>query len=177
MTRPGGRVGLRRPVAGDSEARRAFGHSAEIRKMYGAVGEPPKTMTAEEAEAWVSGLMAHPCAWVILSDDAVVGEARLDGLNLTDRRARLALGLFGEDMLGQGIGRRAVRLVLRHAFEKIGLHRVDLRVLAYNTRAIRCYEACGFVREGIERESALVGETWEDDWIMAILEPDFRALE
>ena len=31
------------------------------------------------------------------------------------------------------------------AFGILGLHRIDLRVLAYNTRAISCYRRCGFV--------------------------------
>ena len=52
-----------------------------------------------------------------------------------------------------------------------GLHRIDLRVLAYNTRATRCYLRAGFVEEGREREAALVDGTWHDDVIMGILEP------
>ena len=69
----------------------------------------------------------------------------------------------------------AIDLLLHKAFGPLALHRVDLRVLSYNLRAIRCYEACGFVREGIERESARVGDEWHDDWIMGILERDFQA--
>lgn len=130
-----------------------------------------------EAKRWLRGLVNHPHAWVIEADGALVGQARLDGLNPQDQRARLAIGLFSDRHLGQGIGRRAIGLVLDHAFGPLGLHRVDLRVLAGNQRAIRCYLACGFVREGVERQSARVGEVWEDDWIMAILEPEYRALQ
>jgi RimJ/RimL family protein N-acetyltransferase len=93
-----------------------------------------------------------------------------------DRRARLAIGLFHPDLLGQGIGTLAIRLLLRHAFETMGLHRLDLRVLAFNRRAIRCYEKCGFVHERFERESAWVAGTWADDVLMALLEHEYRAL-
>ncbi|SFC50117.1 GNAT family N-acetyltransferase [Tropicimonas isoalkanivorans] len=51
----------------------------------------------------------------------------------------------------------------------MGLHRVDLRVLSFNTRAIACYRACGFVHEGTEREAAFIDGEWHDDWIMGIL--------
>lgn len=68
------------------------------------------------------------------------------------------------------------RLVLRYAFEDLGLHRVDLRVLEYNDRAIAVYEKCGFVREGVERESANVAGKWHSDLIMGILEHEYRAL-
>ena len=48
-------------------------------------------------------------------------------------------------------------------------------VLEYNVRAIRAYEKCGFVREGVERESALVDGAWHGDVIMGILEHEYRS--
>jgi RimJ/RimL family protein N-acetyltransferase len=62
-----------------------------------------------------------------------------------------------------------------YGFEELRLHRIDLRVLDYNARALRAYEKCGFVREGLERESALVDGTWHSDVIMSILEQEYRA--
>ena len=169
------RVRLRKPVPGDVDARAALGISSDINRMYGSIGAGQAQMTHRQAAAWFKRLDGHPCAWAVEADDELVGEARLDSINDVDLRARLVIGLFNERHLGRGIGRRAIMLVLDHAFGPLGLHRVDLRVLSYNQRAIRCYEACGFVREGIERESARVGEAWHDDWIMGILAQDFIA--
>lgn len=169
-------VRLRHPSAEDIEARIRLGSSAEILRMYGFLATvSADEMTRAQATRWFEDLRDHPCAWVVEADGELVGHVRLDTINNTDRRARLAIGLFNERHLGRGIGRAAINLVLEHAFGPLGLHRVDLRVLSYNTRAIRCYEACGFVREGVERESARVGTKWHDDWIMAILEQEFRA--
>ncbi len=170
------RVLLRRPRAEDAEAREALGVSALIVRGYGAVADSQPRLAPGQAALWLTGLQGHPHAWVIEADGGLAGEARLDNLNPQDRRARLAIGLFNERHLGRGIGRQAVNLVLDHAFGALALHRVDLRVLARNTRAIRCYQACGFVREGIERDSARVGDAWEDDWIMSILDHEYHAL-
>jgi [ribosomal protein S5]-alanine N-acetyltransferase len=52
---------------------------------------------------------------------------------------------------------------------------VDLRVLAFNERAIACYTKCGFVIEGRERETALIDGTWYDDVMMSILEHECDA--
>ena len=54
-------------------------------------------------------------------------------------------------------------------FETLGLHRVDVKVAAYNTRALRCYGKCGFGREGVERDSFFVDGQWHDDVLMAVL--------
>jgi RimJ/RimL family protein N-acetyltransferase len=53
------------------------------------------------------------------------------------------------------------------------LHRVSVRVLAYNKRAIRSYQKCGFVIEGREREAGPVNGQWHDDVIMGLLDREF----
>lgn len=113
--------------------------------------------------AWTEGSESKPCS--------PYGE-RVDPEN---RRARYAIGIFGPTFWGRGLGTEASRLVLAYAFEVLLLHRVELRVLAFNERAIACYERCGFRREGVEREGAWIGGEWQSDVIMSILEQEYRA--
>ena len=170
-------VRLRKPVPEDIKARMRLGFSAEINRMYGALTESAAQTSQEQAEQFYRNHIDHPNAWMIEVDGQLAGHTSLNGLVPADARARLGIGLLNERFLGRGIGRQAVAFVLHHAFDVLHLHRVDLRVLSYNTRAIRCYLACGFRHEGTERESAHVGDEWYDDWIMAILEPEYRALQ
>jgi len=83
--------------------------------------------------------------------------------------------IFDISKLGVGLGTEVTQLILDYAFNKLGLHRVDLRTLQYNTRAIACFEKCGFVKEGVEREGALVEDQWETDVVMSILEQEYRS--
>ncbi len=170
----GPRVVLRPPRPEDAAGRLALGRDPEIVHMFGAdpVSLPPLTEAA--AVRWMAGLTTHPHAWVVEHEGRLLGEARLDGMDPHDARARLAIGLYDPAKLGMGLGREAVCLVLAHAFGPLGLHRVSLRVVAYNTRAIRCYLACGFVVEGREREAALIGKERHDDVMMGVLAREFR---
>ena len=77
--------------------------------------------------------------------------------------------MFAPQHMGRGYGFEATRLVPSYAFESLGLHRVDLRVLDFNERVIHLYRRCGFVTEGRERESCRINESWHDDIVMAIL--------
>jgi RimJ/RimL family protein N-acetyltransferase len=144
--------------------------------MYGGGLPAPAPISREAAERWYAQVCADPLAWVIEADGRCAGFVRLHSLVDQGRRARLAIGLFHPDLLGRGIGTLAIRLLLRHAFETMRLHRVDLRVLACDGRAIRCYQKCGFVREGVERESAWGDGVWVDDLLMGILEHEYRAV-
>ena len=48
-------------------------------------------------------------------------------------------------------------------------------MLAFNDRATSAYEKVGFVVEGRERESALIGNKRYDDLIMGLLPSDLEA--
>lgn len=162
-------VHLRPPETSDAEVHYRYPPQASIARMYGAgAGALPKP-TMERSYEWLAWIMGQSYGAMMDVDGEPVGHVRLHSLSEADRKARLAIGLFSEAMLGRGVGRRAITLCLDHAFGPMGLHRVDLRVLAFNTRAIRCYLACGFHHEGTEREAALIDGVWHDDWIMGIL--------
>lgn len=165
----GDRVRLRPFRQSDVAERLALGRSPEIVRNFGGNPDGLPPYGEDQARAWVERNLGHPLCWAVEFEDRLLGEARLDGLDTHDRRARLATGLYDIALLGKGLGREVIGLVLSHAFGTLRLHRVDLRVLEYNERAIRCYRACGFIEEGRERESARVGEAWYDDIIMGIL--------
>lgn len=169
-------VRLRPFSPSDVAERLALGRSPEIVRCFGGNPDLLPDYGEQEARSWVKGNLAHPLCWAVETDGRLLGEARLDGLNRQDGRTRLAIGLYDASLLGGGLGREVVNLVLSHAFGALGLHRVDLRVLAFNERAIRCFRACGFVEEGRERESARIGDVWHDDVIMGLLAREYESL-
>jgi RimJ/RimL family protein N-acetyltransferase len=75
---------------------------------------------------------------------------------------------------GWDSGGKRFRLVMKHAFQALGLHRISILALAYNTRAIRCYSACGFVEEGREQEAGVGSGEWHDDVMMGLLDREAR---
>ncbi|NKL67142.1 GNAT family N-acetyltransferase [Rhizobium leguminosarum bv. viciae] len=167
---------LRTAQASDASSLVGLARDPTIHKMYGgsaAALEPPYNEI--EAQQWVKGIMDQPCAWVI-DVGIVIGTARLDGIDLQDRRASYAIGIHSPEWLGKGIGTEATNLVLGFAFTTLQLHRISLRVIAYNTRAIRSYEKSGFVVEGLEREAGFVDGEWHDDVMMGILDREFEKL-
>jgi Acetyltransferases, including N-acetylases of ribosomal proteins len=167
-------VRLRAPCDTDVEARMIHPPSPEILRIYGYTGKFAGATSRRAAEQWLQQIRESDWGQVIEVDGRLAGQVRLHDLNREDRRARLAIGLVAEAFLGRGIGRAAIALALEQAFGEMGLHRVDLRVLAFNARAIRCYEAAGFRREGVERETVLMDGVWQDDVIMSILEGEYR---
>jgi len=109
-----------------------------------------------------------------LSGGEAVGHIELNEID--GYSARLCRVFIKPSRRGQGLGRAMVRQALHVAFDELGLERVDLGVFDFNTAAIRCYRAEGFVREGHLRRARRVGqEVWDLD-LMAILRDDWLRL-
>ncbi len=167
------RLVLRRPVATDSADRFALGRDAGIYRMLGADVTRLAPLTEEQASAWVENIAGHPAAWVIEQGGRAIGEILLDNFVVADQRADVIIGILDPTALGKGFGTEALSAVAAFAFDRLGLHKLSTRVLAFNTRALRAYERVGFIREGLERESALIGGVWHDDVIVGLLKRDF----
>ncbi|WP_116245987.1 GNAT family N-acetyltransferase [Nocardiopsis sp. FIRDI 009] len=88
---------------------------------------------------------------VTRTPEVAVGVAKL-ALDKARGNAEYLVSL-DPDHHGQGIGTEATRLVLDYAFHVANMACVHLTVLEPNTRAIRAYEAAGFKRQGIRRDS------------------------
>lgn len=143
--------------------------SAEFLRMVGA-----RQNDTEAAKSAFEKALSDPLHWAVTINERCVGTALLHSLVEADKRARYAVGIFQPSDWNKGLGTETTNLVLDYAFGQLGLHRVDVRVLEYNERAIRCYEKCGFVREGIERESAFVDGQWHNDLNMGVLAHEYR---
>jgi len=104
----------------------------------------------------------------------IIGLANLDERNAS-AELRIVIGEVGA--WDQGLGTDAIQVLLDHAFNVRNLHRVWLRVMEYNQRALRCYEKCGFQIEGRSRQDLYHRGAWRDAYRMSILEDDYRGRE
>ncbi|OAR03376.1 hypothetical protein LLEC1_06925 [Akanthomyces lecanii] len=78
------------------------------------------------------------------------------------RCSGLAIDIVREHQ-GRGYGREALDWTLAWAFEKAGLHRVELEYLGWNQRVRSLYERAGFVEEGRRRQCYFKDGQWWDE--------------
>jgi len=114
-------------------------------------------------------------AWLIETlEGRPVGHLGLLQVDPHHKRAELAISIGEKECWSRGYGTDAIRTVLRHGFEDLGLRRIDLHTDADNARGIRCYEKCGFVREGVMRERRVRYGKPLDMVLMAVLRDEWQ---
>jgi ribosomal-protein-alanine N-acetyltransferase len=75
---------------------------------------------------------------------------------------------------GQGFMYEGMLLVLKYAFGKLKLHRLEANIQPGNRASITLVQKCGFVREGFSRRMLKVKGRWRDHERWALLAEDFR---
>ena len=115
--------------------------------------------------AWTGLVLGDPVAHAQLVLEPELGVARL---------ARVAVAPAWR---GRRLAVPFLRQVVRAAFARPWLERLELNVRADNAAALRTYAALGFVPEGVRRGAVPVGAARWDLAIHGMLRAEFSAIE
>ena len=109
-------------------------------------------------------------------DDAIVGVINLNAI---------VRGLFHSAYLGyyafaphagKGYMTQGLQLVMRHAFVKMKLHRLEANIQPGNTASIALVKRCGFRLEGYSPRYLKIAGKWRDHERWAVTVEDWRAI-
>lgn len=165
------RVVLRPPVAGDrGEFLERLADSIELHDPWLEPGEPG---------AWFERLLARNTTdsnrslLVCDADDgAIAGVMNLSQIVMGPLRSAF-LGYYAfEPFAGRGYMRAAMPLLLRYAFDDLGLHRVQANVQPDNAASIALVRGAGFRREGFSPRYLFIRGAWRDHEQWAVLADD-----
>ena len=134
--------------------------------------DTPDMLTADAHRHRYELLRADPARVLWCIETAAgqpIGSLTLFDINPVHGRAELGVMIGEKDCWARGYGTDAIGQALAYAFGELDLRRVSLITDVDNERAIRCYEKCGFVREGLLRAHRLRDGQPLDMVTMAVL--------
>lgn len=169
------------PDVGFAQMTGAWVNDAETRHL---IGGPAYQMSLASREDFLRSRLTPSFDGVYLMievcdtpEPVVIGTIELRKITPEHRSAEVGILLGDRAYWGRGYGTDAMRTVCRFAFEEMDLHRIQLGVMEFNTRATRSYERVGFVVEGRLRQDTYLGGHYYDTLIMGLLREDFQAAE
>lgn len=111
---------------------------------------------------------------VTLEDNKMVGTVGLHEVNWINRNATLGIFIGDKEYRDKGYGTEAIRLILEYGFKYMNLHSIKLDAMKFNSRALKCYEKCGFKENGRRRDGAFINGKYYDTVSMDILDNEFK---
>ena len=115
-------------------------------------------------------------AIVAAADDTHVGNIKLGPIDWIHRRGDIGLLVGERDYWGEGIGTEAIGLVVRHAFERLNLHKLTAGCYEQNVGSKRAFEKNGFEVEGRRRDHAAHGDGYADLLLLGLLAEEYERL-
>lgn len=116
--------------------------------LFASFNPPPMSPRQRDAY-WASKRQGGDARQYAVDDLAgeLIGRISLREIDWYAQSAVLGIS-FRPDRLSQGLGTDALSTFLGYFFGPLGMEALFLDVAAYNERAHRCYERCGFRRIG-----------------------------
>jgi ribosomal-protein-serine acetyltransferase len=112
--------------------------------------------------------------FTILLSGEVVGSIGLDDYDALVSSCTLGYWLRS-DLAGRGYMTEAAAAVVDFAFDKLGIHRIELQAGVANRASARVAEKVGFRRAGLLRHSSRGTRGWYDSYVFDLLSTDDRA--
>lgn len=141
-------------------------------------------LSMAEEEEWFANMLKRspyerPLAIEIQPDPqkdlwVFVGNCGLFEIDWQNRLAEVGIHIGEKSYWNQGFGSKVMRLMLKHGFENLNLHRIWLQVFENNQRALRAYEKAGFILEGKFREAKFIEGKYVDVMIMSMLQSEWQ---
>ena len=170
----GTRVYIRRPTTRDEAAFLAMvRHSRPLHRPWITAPDTP-SMFAEYLER---GRQDDREYFLVcrVEDDAIAGVINISEIV----RGVLKSGYLGYyaslDHARQGFMTEGMRVVVRHAFSALKLHRLEANIQPGNTSSIALVRKLGFRREGFSPRYVKIGGRWRDHERWAILAEEWQS--
>lgn len=119
--------------------------------------------TADDMREWVQDILARaekgtdvPFVAIHIDSGCVVGASRYMNIMPKDRGLEIGGTWYGPEYQRTVVNTECKYLLLKHAFEKLGCIRVQLKTDLRNERSQKAIERLGAVREGVLRNHMIL---------------------
>ena len=145
-------------------------------RLHRGLASPPKDVQQFTAYLKLCRRPDFECYHVCrIEDGAIVGAFNLSQIFRGGFQSAYMGYFVGAPFASQGYMTEAIQLVVRDAFERLRLHRVEANIRPGNVASVSLVKRAGFVREGYSRRYLKIGGRWRDHERWAILAEDWRA--
>jgi ribosomal-protein-alanine N-acetyltransferase len=157
---------------------------ADVASLVRAYSQPDirrwhaRSLDEAEAREWIVSRSEHWRSeiggdWAVADGGGVVGRVGLREIDLAAGRGEVSYWVLAEAR-GRGIATRALCAMTDWAFDRLGLHRLELTHATANAVSCRVARAACYAVEGTKRKETLHLDGWHDMHLHARLAADPR---
>jgi ribosomal-protein-alanine N-acetyltransferase len=129
---------------------------------------PPPTFSGMVSALRAEARAGRVLPFVVTLRGRLVGQVTVGGVTYGSLRAAHVGYWIDQSVAGQGIMPTAVALVMDHAFDALGLHRIEIALRPENHASQRVVEKLGLRFEGVRPAYLHIDGDWRDHKVYAL---------
>lgn len=171
----GEKVKLRAYKREDIQLAQQFLNDAETKRFL--TPGIPYPIVLEQEYKWFEGMSSsedrYSFAIETLKDGKYIGGCGLNSVDWKNSVAVVGIFIGDKNYWGKGYGTDAMKVLIRFIFEQMNVNKIKLFVYSFNERAVKSYEKCGFVKEGVLRQEMYRDGKYHDEYVMGVLRDEY----
>ena len=130
----------------------------------------------EEVREYVRqlGKSRSDCFFLILYEGNAIGTLKIGHINWETLTADIGVMIGDRKMRGKGLSILAVKAAVKYSFEVLGMRKLSGGCASENIPMQKCFEQCGFVKEGNERQSLYIEGKYQDHLWYGMLIDEYK---
>lgn len=108
-----------------------------------------------------------------IADSKYIGGCGINDVDWKNSVATVGIFIGDKKYWSKGYGTDAMKTLISFIFNEMNMNKVKLHVYSFNPRAIKSYEKCGFIKEGVLRQEIFRKGKYYDEIIMGLLRGEF----
>ncbi len=173
----GKKVRLRAYNREDIPIRLSYINDAEIANFL--TGDIPYPIMLHEEEKWFESNLSqadrHNFAIETIDGNHFIGGCSINDVDWKNSVATVGIFIGNKDYWGNGYGNDAMKILISFIFNQMNINKIRLICYSFNKRAIKSFEKCGFLIEGILKKEVFKNGCYYDKVAMGIFKEDFLA--
>jgi len=151
-----------------------YRNDPELRKYF----REYRLLTLEHQTRWWEEKVLKDPSWEYFviypksNPDHIIGMTGLTYMHQVNRNGEFAIVIGDKNYRSKGLGKDALKTIIRYGFKELNLHRIDCEVWENNS-SIELYRKLGFIDEGRLRDRYYWGGKFWDSYILSMLRQEF----
>jgi len=102
-----------------------------------------------------------------------IGNVRLGPIERDHKRSEFGILIGDKKSWGKGFAFEVINVILKYAFERLNLNRINIYVVEKNKAALAVYKKAGFKIEGCMRKNYCLKEKYLNTLVLGMLKEEF----
>jgi len=137
----------------------------------------PYPITRREEERWYEDINSasdrYKFAIEAIDTNEFIGGCSINDVDWKNSVATIGLFIGNKNYWGKGYGSDAMNVLISFVFNHMNINKIRLITYSFNDRAIKSFEKCGFVVEGVLRKEVYKNGCYYDKIAMGMLREEY----